>query len=252
MTAIFGGTQTEFSDLEKYFQTYPTDNFTYIFSNSKSSIATGKNISDKEDWQSTLSCECKQEGMPYYFPSNIGEIEMYEGTKTNLPQPSTIKETIQKLSSSNKLDYSINKFTKLILSDKYFSNFLNKNNNISLFVPVDKNYDKLIKFYKNQSDKQYRGEYLRLRLADILRGHIVKAAIYPEQLKDRTYRIQTMLNSSNIVMKDMVIINQFGEEEDDTSNSEILDSFLCSNGIVYIISSPILPGGLLGITNNDI
>lgn len=248
MTAIYGTCQ-EWTELEDYYPDYPSDNFTYIFSTKTSSIPKSTPIKDNP-YSKVLSCEINDNkdakeykntylGFPNYFYNNVGQTEMFEGETVNKPCMETILNTIRNTPK-------ISKFTTWITSNKYFKQMLSINTNLTLLAPTNDHFDKLLEFIDKEISTKYRKEYISARLTDIMKSYIIPVTIYPEQLKDRAYRISTMLESNNWTVKDETFYNQFGD-----INSNIIDFIQATNGIVYVIDYPLFPN-ILGVSNNNI
>jgi hypothetical protein len=272
MTAIFGY-ETNFDAIEDFYPDYPKNNFSFNFNTARvnKEYASGYSLgySDsfvetdiKKDVENKLSNDYMNNG---YTPSNIKKLHKAD----------TIGNVINMLEDCSY-------FTSLLRSDPSFIKVLNEKNYVhgnTLFLPIDANFNILEKFYSENVPDSTKEENRNIYTADlgvnvkssglfeILKTHILKQAIYPEQLSDRPLRVKPLSVNNEFFIKNMKIFNMdksniyntlthpykstspnytnlesfYNSKEEHSKSIDILQAIECSNGFIYIISEPIIP-----------
>lgn len=247
MAGIFN-TEASYLALESYYPDYPKNNFTFNFNNTK--VDTEYNNGYSLGWSDGF---VEQKNNNYlnnsYTRKNI---------KT-LHKPDTIGNVINMLGQCKY-------FTALLNGNPNFINLLNEQNYVhgnTLFIPIDSSFYKLERFYdKNVPDSTRKenkniytsdmGVYVKSsKFLEILRTHIIKQSIYPEQLIERSLRIKPLSEQNEFFMRDIKIYNRYEAGDFDILSNpskvidpkmiDILQAIECSNGFIYIISEPIIP-----------
>lgn len=272
MTAIFGY-ETNFDAIEDFYPDYPKNNFSFNFNTARvnKTYASGYSLGfsdsfvDKDlsqDIKNKLSNNYMNNG---YTPKNIKKLH----------KPDTIGNVINMLTDCKY-------FTSLLRSDPNFIKVLNEKNYVhgnTLFLPIDSSFHILEKFYDENVPDSTREENKSIYTADmgmnvkasklfeILKTHILKLAIYPEQLSERPLRIKPLSEKNEFFVKNMKIFNTdksklysrlthpyqstspdytnlesfYQDKEPFVKSIDILQGIECSNGFIYIISEPIIP-----------
>lgn len=251
MAGIFN-TETSYLALEDYFPDYPKNNFTFNFNTSK--VDKEYNHGYSLGWSNDfIDNQEKKKDNNYlnnnYTPKNI---------KT-LHKPDTIGNVINMLGQCKY-------FTSLLNGNPNFINLLNQQNYVhgnTLFIPIDSSFYKLEQFYdenvldstrkenKNIYTSDFGVHFKGSKFLEILRTHIIKQSIYPEQLIERSLRIKPLSEQNEFFIRNMKIFNRYEAGDFDILSNpsklkdpkmiDILQAIECSNGFIYIISEPILP-----------
>lgn len=218
MSSIYG-TETEYTYLEENYPDYPSDNFEYW------------NKDDNKD--STCALEEKKSD----------RITSYEKKGDN-----TIMDALEK-------DTNISLFGRLIKENPEIAKVL-KTDNLTLFAPSNTYFNELNLKAMKELKREYGVPYSKLKVREIIMSYMVKMVLYPEQLKDRTYRIDTYSKTNTIIVKNMKILNQnhlLAPESDAVKlGNKIEYAIQCKNGFVYVVSRPIFPLVLFGVNSINV
>lgn len=256
MAGIFN-TETSYLSLESYYPDYPKNNFTFNFNTVNVDKEYNKGYS--LGWTDGF---VEETDIPIWEEKNNNNYLNNNYTRKNiktLHKPDTIGNVINMLGQCKY-------FTALLNGNPNFIKFLNEKNYVhgnTLFIPIDLNFYKLEKFYdENVPDstrkenkniyKSDMGIYVKAsKFLEILKTHIIKQSIYPEQLIERSLRIKPLSEQNEFFMKNMKIYNRYEARDFDILSTpskikdpkmiDILQAIECSNGFIYIISEPIIP-----------
>jgi hypothetical protein len=277
MTAIFGY-ETNFDAIEDFYPDYPKNNFTFNFNTVRvnKEYASGYSLGYSDSFVKENETEIKKD-IRNKLTNNYTNNGYTPGNIKKLNKPDTIGNVINMLSDCKY-------FTSLLRSDPSFIKILNEKNYVhgnTLFLPIDSSFHLLEKFYSENVPDSTKEENRDIYTADlgvnvkssglfeILKTHILKQAIYPEQLSERPLRVKPLSQQNEFFVKNMKIFNMaksniyntlthpykstspnytnldsFYDAKEPTSKGnwiDILQAIECSNGFIYIISEPIIP-----------
>ena len=254
------GTETHYNALVDFFPNFPKDNFSFNFNTVKvdNEYGSGYSLGWSNGFVNNSDKELKKDLKNKENNDYLNNGYTSKNIKT-LHKPDTIGNVISMLGNC-KL------FANLLNNNNSFINVLNNENYINgntLFIPIDSSFYLLEKFYSENVPDSTRKENKNIYTADlgynvkasglleILRTHILKQSIYPEQLIDRPVRIKPLSEKNEFFMKDMKIYNTEKmniyeiladpTKFKDVNPINILQAIECSNGFIYIIDKPILP-----------
>ena len=256
MAGIFNTNQNYEAQVD-FFLDFPKDNFSYNFNTVK--VDDQYNDGYSLGWSDSFKEKQQKQDEKNKKTNNYLNNSYTEKTIKKLHRPDTIGNVINMLGNCKY-------FTSLLNNDESFIKVLNDQNYIhgnTLFIPIDSSFHLLEKFYSENVPDSTREENKNIYTADlgwgvkasklleILRTHILKQSIYPEQLMERPLRVKPLSEKNEFFMKDMKIFNttrsniyevlSAPHKFKDVKMIDILQGIECSNGFIYIISEPILP-----------
>jgi hypothetical protein len=259
MTSIYG-TEQAYEALVDFFPDFPKNNFTFNFNTVRvdDQYGDGYSFGWSDSFVSNTKLEEKQD-TKNAINNNYLNNSFTEKNIKPLHRPDTIGNVINMLGNCKY-------FASLLNNDESFVNLLNQQNYIhgnTLFIPIDSSFHLLEEFYTKYVPDSTRQENKNIYTADlgvgvkvsglltILRTHILKQSIYPEQLIERPLRIKPLAEKNEFFMKNMKIYNiekmnlydmlSDPIKFDNVEPINILQAIECSNGYIYIIDRPLLP-----------
>lgn len=233
MTSLYG-TSTEYTDSEMYFPTYPDTNFEYW-----------------NNPEQVKGCDNRK---------RTKEIEHQLETKAEKKIKDTGARELTILDCLN-TDPRISLFASLIKRNPVYEGLLNEEK-LTLFAPRNCYFEEMKLNGLIKMQKDYGPKYAGMKIRQLISSYIVDVIVYPEQLRKRKVRIDTMSKTNTIILDDFVIKSQSNLLAPESNGLPTLQgsksplpwnrveyAIMCKNGVIYVCTRPFCPLNFFGVNS---